>query len=298
MWKTIKSDKRAILACGFLLLVLAMMALAPLITSGLPNAQTPNAFAGFGEHGHLLGTDDVGRDNWTRLVYGARTSILASLIAVVTAIVIGVPLGLVAGFFGGWVDATLMRVVDTLLAFPALVLAIGVGAALGGGITSSMIAVGVVYSPIMARIARSQVLAMRKRLFVEVATTYGSSRIRTMWRHILPNSIRPVIVQSALLFATGILAEASLSFLGLGVEPPTASWGTMLRSAFDFLSSSPYAIYAPGLAVVLTVLSVNSLVDVVADRMEGISGGRRRGRTARTSASPSEAEAETVTTHI
>lgn len=278
MWRFLKSDLRALLAAAFLIVLIVLMLLAPLISSGTPNDQGPDAFAGFGEAGHLLGADDVGRDNWTRLLYGARTSILASLTAVATALVIGVPLGLVAGYFGRWVDAVLMRVVDTLLAFPSLVLAIGVGAALGGGITKAMIAVGVVYSPIIARIARGQVLSLRGRLFVEVASTYGASRFRILARHVLPNSLRPVVIQSALLFATGILAEASLSFLGLGVTPPTASWGTMLRSAFDYLSSAPYAIYAPGIAIVLTVLAVNSLVDALADRWEGIESTKRRRR--------------------
>ena len=276
MLRTLKSDLRVALSLGFLAILIVAVVIAPWISTGQPNEQGPDAFAKIGQAGYLLGTDDVGRDNWTRLLYGGRTSILASLTAVATAVIVGIPLGLIAGYFGRWVDAILMRVVDALLAFPALVLAIGVGAALGGGITKAMIAVGIVYTPIIARIVRGQVLAIRGRLFVEVATTYGASRTRVMWRHVLPNSLRPVVVQSALLFASGILAEASLSFLGLGVTPPTASWGTMLRSAFDFLANDPAAIYAPGIAIVLTVLSVNSLIDAFADRWEGISPVRRR----------------------
>ncbi|WP_153505962.1 ABC transporter permease [Cumulibacter manganitolerans] len=276
MWRFLRSDLRAFVAAAFLAALVALMLLAPFISTGHPDLQGPDAFAGIGQAGHLLGADDTGRDSWTRLLYGARTSILASMTAVVTALVVGVPLGLAAGYFGRWVDAVLMRVVDTLLAFPSLVLAIGVGAALGGGITKAMIAVGVVFSPIIARITRGQVLSLRRRLFVEVAATYGSSRLRILLRHVLPNSLRPVVIQSALLFATGILAEASLSFLGLGVRPPTASWGTMLRSSFDYLSSAPYAIYAPGIAIVLTVLAVNSLIDALADRWEGIAVTKRR----------------------
>lgn len=276
MWAWLKNDKRALSSAIYLAILLACLIFAPFISTGTPDLQGPQAFLGIGQEGHLLGTDDVGRDLWTRLLYGGRTSLMASLTAVATSIVLGIPLGLVAGYFGGWVDTVLMRLVDTLLAFPALVLAIGVSAALGGGLTMSMIAVGIVFTPVIARIVRGQVLSVRKRLFVEVAETYGATRLRAMWRHVLPNSLRPIVVQSALLLATGILAEASLSFLGLGVEAPTASWGSMMRSAFDFLSMAPAAIYPPGIALVLTVLAVNSLVDAAADRWEGIDTRRRR----------------------
>ncbi|WP_208378899.1 ABC transporter permease [Cumulibacter soli] len=295
MWTWLKSDKRALISAIYLVFLLACLILAPLISTGTPDLQGPQAFLGFGEQGHLLGTDDVGRDLWTRLLYGGRTSLLASLTAVITSIILGIPLGLIAGYFGGWVDTVLMRIVDTLLAFPALVLAIGVSAALGGGLTMSMIAVGIVFTPVIARIVRGQVLSIRKRLFVEVAETYGATRMRAMWRHVLPNSLRPIVVQSALLFATGILAEASLSFLGLGVEPPTASWGSMMRSAFDFLSIAPNAIYPPGIALVLTVLAVNSLVDAGADRWEGIGTRRkRRGGTAGSTSTDMQASGSVV----
>lgn len=295
MWSWLKSDKRALISAAFLVVLMAALLVAPWISTGAPDLQGAGAFLAFGENGHLLGTDDVGRDIWTRLLYGGRTSLLASLTAVATAIILGIPLGLVSGYFGGWLDTVLMRFVDTLLAFPALVLAIGVSAALGGGLTMSMIAVGIVFTPVIARIVRGQVLSVRKRLFVEVAETYGSTRVRAMWRHVLPNSIRPIVVQSALLFATGILAEASLSFLGLGVEPPTASWGSMMRSAFDFLSIAPTAIYPPGIALVITVLAVNSLVDAAADRFEGIgTRRRRRGVVVPTGAAAQQAESPTI----
>ena len=203
-----------------------------------------------------------------RLVYGARVSLQAGLIAVAVAVVIGVPIGVVAGYVGGWSDNLLIRAVDTLLAFPAIILAIGITAALGRGLVNSMIAVGVVFSPGIARITRTQVQLTKDRLYVDAAVGFGSSTWRTMRRHVVPNMIGPVIVQATFLFGLALLAEASLSFLGLGVQAPTSSWGSMLRRSSQFLAQSPNAIYVPGLAIALTVLSVNVLGDSLRDAVD------------------------------
>jgi peptide/nickel transport system permease protein len=270
------ADRRAALASGFLLLVVLAAIFAPLVSRYGPAHQDITKILAGPSGQHWLGTDDLGRDQWTRLVYGARVSLQASAIAVAVALAIGVPIGLVAGFAGGWVDTILMRVVDTLLAFPAIVLAVGVTAALGPGLVNAMVAVGVVFSPSFARLMRGQVLTTKSQLYVEAAESYGSPPWRTILRHIVPNSIQPVIVQSTLLLGLALLAEASLSFLGLGVQPPTSSWGIMLRRSAQFLSRAPGQVYAPGLAIALTVLAFNALGDSLRDALDPVASARRR----------------------
>ena len=270
------ADRRAAMATGFLAIVILLAILAPLVTFHHPNAQSVTAILDGPSADHWLGTDDLGRDVWARLVYGARVSLQASVIAVAVAIVLGVPAGLIAGFLSGWTDTVLMRIVDTLLAFPAIVLAVGITAALGPGLTNAMVAVGVVFAPSMARVTRGQVLATKERLYVDAAVTFGSPPWRTIVRHIVPNAIQPVIVQATLLLGLALLAEASLSFIGLGVQAPEASWGVMLRRAAQFLSRAAYHIYAPGLAIALTVLAFNALGDSLRDALDPVAGGRRR----------------------
>jgi peptide/nickel transport system permease protein len=275
-------DVQGVLAAVFLLLVVVAAVFAPLIAGVDPNHQDLAHVLQGPSAEHWLGTDDLGRDLWARLIFGARISLIASLIAASVAVVIGVPVGVLAGYFGGWLDSVLMRLVDTLLSFPALVLAVGVGAALGPGLVNSMAAVGVVFSPTLARLARGQVLAVKQRLFVSVAFTYGSSSTRVIRRHILPNVMQPLVVQVALMMGLALLAEASLSFLGLGVQPPTPSWGSMLQESFQFITQQPNNIYAPGLAIALTVLTFNALGDSLRDRLDpaGVTRNRRRrGRT-------------------
>jgi peptide/nickel transport system permease protein len=279
------ADGRAKAASIVLLLIILLAIFAPLVARHPPDVQSPALLKG-PSGAHWLGTDDVGRDVWARLVYGARVSLQAGLIAVAVAVVIGVPIGVLAGYVGGWSDNLLMRAVDTLLAFPAIILAIGITAALGRGLVNSMIAVGVVFSPGIARITRTQVQLTKDRLYVDAAVGFGSSTWRTMRRHVVPNMIGPVIVQATFLFGLALLAEASLSFLGLGVQAPTSSWGSMLRRSSQFLAQSPNAIYVPGLAIALTVLSVNVLGDSLRDAVDPAASGRRRLRRARTTATP------------
>jgi peptide/nickel transport system permease protein len=267
-FRWLRGDVRTFLAVTYLVIVGLVAIFGPLLAPDSPNAQDLNSIlAGPSAH-HLLGTDDLGRDLLSRLIYGDRISILASLIAAGVAVVIGIPVGILAGYFGGWLDAVLMRVVDTLLSFPAIVLAIGVAAALGPSLVHSMIAVGIVFSPTLARLARGQVLTTRERLFVSAAHTYGASSMRVMRRHILPNIIQPMIVQVAFMMGLALLAEAALSFLGLGVQPPTASWGSMLQESFQFISRAPGELYPPGLAIALTVLAFNALGDSLRDALD------------------------------
>jgi peptide/nickel transport system permease protein len=257
-----------ILFAFFVILVLLIAAVfAPLIAQHDPNNQDGTLFQA-PSHTYWLGTDDLGRDVFSRILYGTRTSLLAGLLAVATGLVLGIPVGLAAGFLRGWVDAVLMRVVDTLLAFPALILVIAITAFLGPSLTNSMLAVGFLFAPAIARIMRAQTLAVRTEQYVELPTTYGASSIRIAMRHVVPNAIQPVLVQASSMFGLALLSEAGLSFLGLGVKPPAPSWGAMLAEAYGFISRSPVQIVIPGIAIVLAVFAFNALGDFLQDILD------------------------------
>lgn len=210
---------------------------------------------------HPLGTDDIGRDVLSRIIHGARVSLQVGIIAVGIAVTLGVTLGLVSGYAGGWVDNLVMRVVDAVQAFPALILALAITASLGPSARNAMIAIGFVSIPAMARLTRGQTLTVRETEYVAAAHVIGASSIRIMTRHILPNVTAPIIVQSTLLIAAAIITEASLSFLGVGVQPPTPSWGGMLRTGSQYLESAPWIAFAPGFAIFVTVLAFNLVGD-------------------------------------
>ncbi|UWN49715.1 Glutathione transport system permease protein GsiD [Alcanivorax sp. ALC70] len=180
---------------------------------------------------HWLGTDDLGRDVLSRLIHGGANSLYAALLAVAVALLIGIPLGLIAGFVGGWTDVAISRLIDTFLSFPAIILAVAVTGAMGIGLTNAMFSVGLVFAPQIARLIRARTLVVRQELYVDAARCFGASPLRLLGRHVLPNAIQPVIVQSTLLLAVALLAETSLSFLGLGVQPPDVSWGAMIARA-------------------------------------------------------------------
>lgn len=210
---------------------------------------------------HLLGTDDLGRDILSRLIFGARVSLQVGLVAVGIAVGIGTTAGVVAGYAGGRVDNAIMRVSDSFQAFPSLVLALSITAALGPSAVNAMIAIGIVSTPIMARLARGQTLTVRENEFVAAAILLGARPRRIILRHILPNVVAPVIVQATLLVAVAIIIEASLSFLGVGVTPPTPTWGGMLRTGQQYLAVAPWLGFVPGIAIFVTVLSINFLGD-------------------------------------
>ncbi len=210
---------------------------------------------------HWLGTDQLGRDVLSRIIYGTRTSMQAGVVSVGFALVVGVSVGLLAGYYGSWMDDALMLVVDALWSFPTLVLALAIAASLGPGLTNAMLAIGIVFTPVFARLVRGQTLSVRERDFVVAARATGAGPARILLRHVWPNVTAPIVVQASLLVASAIVVEAALSFLGLGVEPPTASWGSMLKGGYQYMQQALWLSVAPGVAIFVTVLAFNLLGD-------------------------------------
>jgi len=259
-----KASIATVILGGFIVLAV----FAPLIAPFGENEQNPRESLQKPNSKHWLGTDRLGRDVLSRIIYGSRVSVRVGLIAVGIAAVIGVPLGLVAGFFGRWVDEVIMRFVDAWIAFPNLILLLGIVAILGPGTTNVMIAIGLNSFPIYARLIRGQTLSVKERDFVLAAKTLGASQIGIMAKHIFPNTIQPIIVQGSLAVGGAVLAEAGLSFLGIGVKPPTATWGIIIQEGFSVIRVNPWVSLTPGVAIVLFVLAVNLLGDRLRDVLD------------------------------
>lgn len=224
---------------------------------------------------HLLGTDALGRDVFSRVIYGGRTSLIVGLMVVAVAMVIGIPIGLAAGYFGGRWDSVLMRISDVFLAFPPLLLPIAITAALGAGLTNAMLALSISWFPWYARIMRGAVMATREELYVKAARAQGVSHFGIMFRHILPNSMTPTIVQGSMDFGYAILAAASLSFIGIGARPPVIEWGLMVASSRSKFLDFWWTVAGPGLAIFLTVLAINLVGDGIRDILDPKSRGSR-----------------------
>ena len=259
-------------AAVFGLLIVALFVLlalfAPLIAPYDPTAQSWTSVRKPPSLAHWFGTDDVGRDVLARVIYGARASLLAGCISIAIAFGIGVPLGLIAGYLGGFIDALLSRIADAMLAIPFLILAIAFAAFLGPSLGNAMIAIGITRTPIFVRLTRGQVMAVKVEDYIEAARAVGNPRWRIALVHILPNILPALLVQATLSIATAIIAEAALSFLGLGQQPPAPSWGSMLNSAQRFLVSAPWMAVWPGAAIFLTVLSFNLVGDGLRDALD------------------------------
>lgn len=241
---------------------------APWISPYDPLATNWGAIRKAPSAGHWLGTDELGRDVLSRVIFGARASLLAGVVSVLISLSLGVPIGLAAGYIGRWTDGLISRVTDAMLATPFLILAIALAAFLGPSLTNAMIAIGISATPIFIRLTRAQVLAVKVEDFVEAARAVGNPHWRIALRHVLPNVVPPLIVQATLAIAAAVIAEASLSFLGLGQQPPAPSWGSMLNTAKNYIEQAPWMAIWPGLSIFVLVLSFNLLGDGLRDALD------------------------------
>jgi peptide/nickel transport system permease protein len=267
-WRRLVRRRGAMVGLAVILFFIAIAILAPYIapydplkTNFLAVRKPPSA-------AYWLGTDEIGRDVLSRVIWGARASLLAGLVSVSIALALGVPLGMLAGYIGRWTDGLISRMADAMLACPPLILAIALAYTLGPSLTSAMIAIGITATPVFARLARAQVLAVKTEDYVEAARAIGNPHLRIALRHILPNIVPPLLVQATLAIAAAIIAEASLSFLGLGQQPPAPSWGSMLNVAKNYIGNAPWMAVWPGLSIFLVVLSFNLLGDGLRDALD------------------------------
>jgi len=267
--RQLRRNRAAMASLIFLVLLTLASLLAPLLATHDPNSQALTDHLQGPSAEHWLGTDAFGRDVYSRLLFAGRVSLLAVVQALVLSTVLGIPLGLLAGFLRGPVDAVLSRLFDALLSLPPLILAIAIVGILGPSLTNAMIAIGIVLAPALFRLARGAAQSVSSETYVEACRAIGCSQWRLIWRHVLPNASSPLLVQ--LTFNAGIIviAEASLSFLGLGTQIPQASWGSMLRGAFDDIYQSPMYLFPPSVMIVLTILSFATFGDGLRDALEG-----------------------------
>jgi len=272
--KQYKKNKSAVV--GFIIVVMLLLTaiFAPLIAPYLPDNQDlanrliPPIWDVKGVSGHILGTDDFGRDLFSRVIFGSRISLMVGAISVGISLSFGLLMGIFAAYFGKKTDLIIMRIVDIMLAIPAILLAIVIVSILGPSLFSAMTAIGIVGIPVYARIVRSSVLAEREKEYVVASRINGSSNLRLMFKVILPNCASPIIVQATMGFASAVLEAAGLSFLGLGAQPPTPEWGSMLSNSLEFITTAPWMIFYPGLAIFLTVLSFNLMGDGLMDVLD------------------------------
>ena len=267
-WRRLLARKGGVLGLAIIVLFVLVAVLAPLIAPYDPAQQSWTSIRKPSSLAHWFGTDESGRDLLSRVIFGGRASLLAGVVSVTIALGLGVPIGLLAGYGGRWIDAVLSRIADAMLAVPFLILAIALAAFLGSSLQNAMIAIGLTTAPIFVRLTRGQVMAVMVEDYVEAARAVGNPPVRIAFRHILPNILPALIVQSTLSIATAIIAEASLSFLGLGQQPPAPSWGSMLNTAQRFLTLAPWLAVWPGLAIFLVVLSFNLLGDALRDALD------------------------------
>lgn len=266
--RLLRRDPRASFGAALLIAVFLAAVLGPSVYPHDPTA--PDYARALMPPGgaNPLGTDDLGRDILARIIAGARVSLLVGCVSVGSAIVAGTAIGVVSGYFRGWIDVVLMRAMDVVFAFPPVLLALGITAALGPSLRNAMLAISVVYLPVFARLARGQTLVVRELAFVEADRALGFSSLSIMVRGVLPNILAPLIVQGSLLFGDAIITESYLSFLGLGTQPPQPSWGAMLKNAMGFLSIAPWMAWFPGIAIFAAVLALNLFGDGLRDLLD------------------------------
>ncbi|MBO9097345.1 MULTISPECIES: ABC transporter permease subunit [Rhizobium] len=273
-WYYFSRNKGAVIGLAVFLIVLFLAIFAPFVAPHGPSDQIrekllmPPAWMAGGEWSHVLGTDAVGRDILSRLIFGARFSLFIGLVVVTLSVLTGVVIGLIAGFFRGWLDIAIMRVMDIILAFPSLLLALVLVAVLGPGLVNAMIAISLVNQPHFVRLARASVMTEREKEYVIASRVAGAGTMRLMFKTILPNCLGPLIVQATLAFSAAILDAAALGFLGMGAQPPTPEWGTMLAEAREFIQRAWWVVTFPGLAILITVLAINLMGDGLRDALD------------------------------
>nr|WP_172328969.1 ABC transporter permease subunit [Mangrovicoccus sp. HB161399] len=273
-WFYFSQNRGAVAGLAVFALLVLTAVFAPLLAPHDPILQyrdallVPPAWTADGSAEYLLGTDAVGRDILSRLIFGARYSLFIGIVVVSIALFGGILIGLLAGFFGSWIDAVLMRVMDVILAFPSLLLALVLVAVLGPGLTNAMIAIAIVYQPHFARLTRAAVMAEKNREYVVAAQVAGAGRARLMFKTILPNCLAPLIVQATLSFSSAVLDSAALGFLGMGAQPPAPEWGTMLAEAREFILRAWWVVTLPGLAILVSVLAINLMGDGLRDALD------------------------------
>ncbi len=268
VWRRLKRNRAAIAGGVVVTLFVLIAVLAPVLAPYPPNEGDLTKRLNPPGREHLLGTDSLGRDQLSRVIYGARISLQIQVVAVAIALVIGTLLGMVGGYYGGKLDNFIMRIMDVLLAFPGIFLAISIIAVLGPGLTNLMLAAGIYSVPQFARIVRGSVISLKEKEFVEAARAVGENDLNILFRYLLPNSMAPIIVQTTLRMATVLLTASGLSFLGLGVQPPTPEWGAMLSNARAYLITAPHVATVPGLAIMLVVMGFNLFGDGLRDSLD------------------------------
>lgn len=267
-WRKLKANKGALVGLTIIAFFAILAIIAPLLPLPDPNATSWSTIRKAPSAAHWLGTDDIGRDILSRMIWGAQASLMAGVFSVAIAVLIGVPFGLISGYFGGWIDMSISRITEAFLAMPFLITAIALAAFLGPSLSNAMIAIGLSAMPIFVRLTRGQVLAVKTEEYIEGARSIGLRHFSIITRYILPNVFAPILVQATLTIATAIIAEASLSFLGLGQQPPAPSWGSMLNVAKNFLSQAPWMAMWPGIAIFLVVIGFNLLGDGLRDALD------------------------------
>ncbi|MEZ5726488.1 MAG: ABC transporter permease [Paracoccaceae bacterium] len=268
VWRKLRSHRSAMFGAVLVAVFVLLAVAAPILPIADATATDWGAVRQAPSGAHWLGTDELGRDQFSRMIWGARASLLAGVMSVAIALIVGVPLGILAGYFGGWTDAVISRCTEALLSVPFLILAIALASFLGPSLTNAMIAIGIAATPVFIRLTRGQTLNVVAEDYVESAHAIGLSTPVILSRYIFPNILPPVLVQSTLTIASAIIAEASLSFLGLGQQPPAPSWGAMLNTAKGFMVQAPWMALWPGIAIFLVVLGFNLLGDGLRDALD------------------------------
>ena len=268
VWREFRRNRFALFGTAFIIFIAVMGILAPVVSTHDPNAQSLRDRLDPPSQEHWLGTDELGRDFYSRLVYGARISLFIGIVGTAAGVFVGTTIGLISGFFGGWTDTLVMRFIDVMYAFPGILLAILVVAVMGPSLLNLIVVLAIWATPSLSRIVRGNALSLMSLEYVQAARALGASHFRIMFRHLLPNTMAPIIVYTTLSVAGSILTAAALGFLGLGVQPPTAEWGSMLSNGRTYLRQAPLLMIFPGTLIFLTVIAINLIGDALRDALD------------------------------